>query len=396
MMGDATFRPALLEDLVQFSSGKSINPGGEGIYPVYGANGIIGASDDHLYEGAIILGRVGAYCGSVAYCPSKFWASDNTIIVEPRPDRVDTQYVYYLLKDANLNRHAGGAAQPLLTQSRLKPLEFSLPPLPIQRRIAAILSAYDDLIENNTHRIAILEEMARRLYEEWFVYFRFPGHEGVKMVESEIGEMPEGWEVKSLGDLVDTQYGYTETTQNEVVGPKFLRGTDINKQPYIDWTSVPYCPIDDERFEKFRLREGDILVIRMADPGKIGIVEEPVEAVFASYLVRLTISSDLLDPYFLFYFLTGDRYQGYITGASTGTTRKSASAAVLVGVEILLPPAPLRKLFRDQVKSLRQLLNRLLKKNANRWVMSRSYSAFSRAETSPSWLTKACASISIM
>ena len=65
--------------------------------------------------------------------------------------------------------------------------------LPTQRRIASILSAYDDLIENNTRRIAILEEMARRIYEEWFVRFRFPGHDGVRMVESELGLVPEGW-----------------------------------------------------------------------------------------------------------------------------------------------------------------------------------------------------------
>ncbi|EQD70672.1 type I restriction-modification system specificity subunit, partial [mine drainage metagenome] len=68
-----------------------------------------------------------------------------------------------------------------------------LPTLQEQRRIAAILSAYDDLIENNTRRIAILEEMARRIYEEWFVRFRFPGHEQTRMVDSDLGPMPEGW-----------------------------------------------------------------------------------------------------------------------------------------------------------------------------------------------------------
>ena len=78
-----------------------------------------------------------------------------------------------------------------------------VPPLPIQRHIAGILSAYDDLIENSQRRIKILEEMARRLYREWFVYFRFPGHEGCLLVESPLGEIPEGWEVKSLGEIAD-------------------------------------------------------------------------------------------------------------------------------------------------------------------------------------------------
>jgi type I restriction enzyme S subunit len=77
----------------------------------------------------------------------------------------------------------------------------ALPPLPIQRRIAGILSAYDDLIENSQRRIKILEEMARRLYREWFVHFRFPGHEDCQFVESPLGEIPEGWVVKRLADV---------------------------------------------------------------------------------------------------------------------------------------------------------------------------------------------------
>ena len=75
--------------------------------------------------------------------------------------------------------------------------------LPTQRKIASILSAYDDLIENNTRRIAILEEMAQAIYREWFVNFRFPGHENAKMVDSPLGQIPEGWEVLSVTLLVN-------------------------------------------------------------------------------------------------------------------------------------------------------------------------------------------------
>jgi type I restriction enzyme S subunit len=86
-------------------------------------------------------------------------------------------------------------------ESFLDDYKIPLPPLPIQRRIAGILSAYDDLIENNQRRIAILERMARALYREWFVHFRYPGHEGVPLVASPLGEIPQGWEVKRLGDV---------------------------------------------------------------------------------------------------------------------------------------------------------------------------------------------------
>jgi type I restriction enzyme S subunit len=198
-----TYQRMPLGEVVRFGNGKSIKPGGEGRYPVYGSNGIIGGSDEYRHENGIIIGRVGAYCGSVAYCPDRFWASDNTLVAFPASDAFDTKFLFYLLTDARLSRHAGGAAQPLVTQTVLKQVEVSVPPLPVQRRIAGILSSYDDLIENNQRRIKILEEMARSLYREWFVHFRFPGHDKVKMVPSSLGPIPQGWEVKRLGEIAE-------------------------------------------------------------------------------------------------------------------------------------------------------------------------------------------------
>lgn len=184
---------ATFADVFRFRNGKAIKPKSDGDFPAYGSNGLIGQSPDWMYENAIILGRVGAYCGSVELCRDRFWASDNTIVVEPQPNRMDVVFSYYFLKHANLNRHAGGAAQPLLTQGTLKGLVGSFPSRTIQRRVADILSAYDDLIENNTRRIAMLEDMARRLFEEWFIRFRFPGGNG---------EMPDGWYNGKFGNVV--------------------------------------------------------------------------------------------------------------------------------------------------------------------------------------------------
>ncbi|MGH8184671.1 MAG: restriction endonuclease subunit S [Rhodanobacteraceae bacterium] len=359
------FRDTTLGDALDFFNGKAIKPGTEGTYPVFGSNGLIGGSNSFRFEDGVIIGRVGAYCGSVAFCPSRFWASDNTIVAKPKDRDGCTRFFSYLLQEMDLHRHAGGAAQPLVTQTILNAVKVRLPSPPHQRRIASILSSYDDLIENNTRRIAILEEMARRIYEEWFVHFRFPGHEQVRMVESELGPVPEGWNVVPLASIVDTQYGYTESATTEPVGPKFLRGMDINKQSYVDWSAVPFCPISEAELPKFKLNVGDILVIRMADPGKVGIIEKHVGAVFASYLVRLRITDQRFSPYYLFYFLTGDWYQGYITGASTGTTRKSASAPVITGTSLVLPPADWIKRFDAQIGPLRKLLNRLLDANAN-------------------------------
>ncbi|WJJ93975.1 restriction endonuclease subunit S [Neopusillimonas aromaticivorans] len=208
----AEFFDVTLADVVDFFNGKAIKPGQEGDYPAYGSNGLIGGSSEWKYDNSIVIGRVGAYCGSVAYCKSRFWASDNTIVAKPKSG--DVRYFYYLLKELGLNRYAGGAAQPLVTQTVLKGVPARIPDVSTQRRIASILSAYDDLIENNTRRIAILEEMARRIYEEWFVRFRFPGHEQVKMVESELGLIPEGWGIAPFTELFDVRYGKTLPTKN--------------------------------------------------------------------------------------------------------------------------------------------------------------------------------------
>src|SRR4030095_4940733 len=98
-----------------------------------------------------------------------------------------------------------------------------VPPLPVQRRVAAILSAYDELMENSQRRIRILEAMARALYREWFVHFRFPGHEKLPRVASPLGDIPKGWKVKTISDVCESvSYGYTASASREEVGPKFL------------------------------------------------------------------------------------------------------------------------------------------------------------------------------
>jgi type I restriction enzyme, S subunit len=321
----------------------------------------------------ILLNITGASVARCCMVPDRVLparVNQHVAIVRMNPTLADPHFILYCINSPKYKKHLltlaqGGATREALTKDTIGDFEISLPPLPTQRKIAAILSAYDDLIENNTRRIKVLEEMAQSLYREWFVHFRFPGHEGVRLVESELGLVPEGWEIKRLSTLVMTQYGYTESANEDVVGPKYVRGMDINKQSYIDWSAVPYCPISSEEHAKFKLAIGDVLVIRMADPGKVGIIEKDIDAVFASYLIRLHLKSPLLSPYYLFYFLLSYAYQGYITGASTGTTRKSASAGVISDVNIAVPPADIRKQFDEQVSALRSLLNNLLNQTTN-------------------------------
>ena len=174
-----------------------------------------------------------------------------------------------------------------------------------------------------------------------------------RLVASELGEIPDGWEVKSLGELTrKPQYGYTQSAKNEPVGPKFLRITDINKKAWIEWVSVPHCEISGDDFAKYRLRKDDILVTRMADPGHGCMIEEDQYAVFASYLIRFR---PLQSRYarFLQYWIRSNPYWDLVRERGAGTTRMSLNAKVLSGFPITVPPDSLFDAFHDQVSSLR-------------------------------------------
>ncbi|CAH8200727.1 restriction endonuclease subunit S [Vibrio aestuarianus] len=110
-----------------FWNGKKCVKSEVGMFDLYGANGIVGKAEDWKYENAVIIGRVGAYCGAVEYCFDKFWGSDNTIIAKCKSEE-NISYLFLLLEHFNLNKYAGGAAQPLLTQATLKQLKYIAPP----------------------------------------------------------------------------------------------------------------------------------------------------------------------------------------------------------------------------------------------------------------------------
>ena len=115
-------------------------------------------------------------------------------------------FLYHFLRSpsfySQVNGLRSGVAQPQLPIRDMRQIRLPLPPLPVQQRIAGILSAYDELIENNQRRIRILEDMARSLYREWFVRFRYPGHESVPLVDSTLGQIPQGWEMKKIAELL--------------------------------------------------------------------------------------------------------------------------------------------------------------------------------------------------
>ena len=155
-----------------------------------------------LYTGPLPVVIFGDHNRHIKFVKSPFAVgADGTQLLYP-DERFDISYFYYAIRALPLKNYGYERHFKYLKEERLR-----VWPLDGQRRIAAILAAYDDLIENNTRRIEILEEMARRIYEEWFVRFRFPGHEGMRMVESELGLVPAEWRVTRFTDVFDVRYG---------------------------------------------------------------------------------------------------------------------------------------------------------------------------------------------
>lgn len=363
-MPDSRWRTTSLGDVVNLKRGYDLpdRVRKEGPFPVVSSSGLTGTHDAAKVEPpGVVTGRYGTL-GKVYFIEQPFWPLNTTLYVQDFKGN-DPRFVSYLLESLDLAGLVASAAVPGINRNHLHPLSVTLPDLSLQTKLAGALATFDELIENNRRRIDILEEMARLIYREWFVHFRFPGHENVEFVDSDLGSIPEGWDSVPLSDLVTTQYGYTESAQNEPVGPRFLRGMDMNKNSYIDWSAVPFCPISDKDREKFKVEVGDVFVIRMADPGKIGICEREIDAVFASYLVRLRPTTERLTSYYLFFTLCDERYQGWITGASTGATRKSVSAKVMTEPSIVLPPSEMQSQFVEAIAPLRGLLTNLLEQN---------------------------------
>ena len=204
-----------LGDVIDFKNGKSVKKS-DGVIPIYGGNGILGYTDKSNFSHTIVVGRVGAYCGSIYVEENSCWVSDNAISGVPKEGH-DLTYLYYVLKSLNLNSKQIGSSQPLITQSMLKDMVVDIEiNIENQKRIANSISIIDQKIQTNSQINQELEAMAKTLYDYWFVQFDFPDQNG-KPYKSSGGKMvyhpelkrqiPEGWGVDSLWNIANFYNG---------------------------------------------------------------------------------------------------------------------------------------------------------------------------------------------
>ncbi len=263
MIIHATWQEMPLGDLVEFRTGKlnsnAATPDGQ--FPFFTCSRETYRTDTFCFDGEAVLlagnNANGVY--PIKYFNGKFDAYQRTYIITTKDSGLlDNRYFYFAMqpKLEMLQTLSTGAATKFLTLTILKGLAFELPPLPTQQRIASILSAYDDLIENNTRRIEILEEMARRLYEEWFIQFRFPGHEAAEFNEEDGQSLPRGWCRVGLYDVAEVTYGHpfkSKQFNTESEGLGVIRIRDIMADQASAYTL-------EEGKPHHKVEDGDILI----------------------------------------------------------------------------------------------------------------------------------------
>ena len=338
-----------LKNLAEFKNGKSSPERNEiGKYFVFGSNGNIGKSDEfNSEEKTIIIGRVGSYCGSVYFSKEKCWVTDNAIIGKANENSV-SEYLFYLLKRLELNRHRGGSGQPLLNQTVLYNIKVALLKKEEQSAIAKILSDLDSKIELLQKQNETLEKIGQAIFKHWFVDFEFPNEDGTpykssggKMVDSELGEIPKGWSVGNLGDLIYVQNGYAFKSsdflsegKHGIIKIKNISGNIID----IKNTQYTSDKVISKVDKKFKIESGDLLIAMTgAEVAKVGIVEKNDQSLWLNQRVGLFKETVLGGKMYSYVFLLDESKQSILKSNAHGAAQPNISASQIESLSIITP-----------------------------------------------------------
>lgn len=324
-----------------------------------------------VHHGDVILSTVRPNRRSFLYIknPDKNTIVSTGFAVLTANSDLDKRFLYYVINDQKvtdyLTNSAKGAAYPAVDTEIVSKIEFLKPSLPTQRKIASILSAYDDLIENNTRRIKILEEMAQSIYKEWFVNFRFPGYEKVKFVDSPIGKIPEGWKWVKVIDLYDTSSGGTPSRKK----PEYynngihcwLKTKELDDSFIFDTEEKITASALKNSSAKLFPKHTVIIALYGATIGKLGILATESSTNQACCGVIGKTSS--FDYPYIFSFLFENREK--IIDLRAGAAQQNISQELVKNLKLIKPTENVMNSYNSVVKPLYELIAVLKNKNKN-------------------------------
>lgn len=306
-------------------------------------------------EAVLLAGNNASGVYPLKYYKGKFDAYQRTYVLETLNDDVlSTRYLYYALLPVlgYFQSVSIGASTQYLTKGVLNSFQLPLPPHTAQQKIAAILSAYDDLIENNLKRIRLLEESARLVFREWFVRLRFPGHEHTRITDG----VPEGWKRQQIKDIADVITGKTPSTkESENFGGDilFVKTPDMHGKVFILETETCLTERGASTQAKKFIPAGSIMVSCI---GTVGIVAVNPFRCQTNQQINSVIPNTEEHRWFCYYAL--QELKPKMKAIGGGVTMDNINKAKFESLEVLLPSETLLKAFDESVKSsFAQILN---------------------------------------
>lgn len=291
-------------------------------------------------------------------------------------DSLISRFLYYALlsEDAQawLRSQAVGSTMPNLNADIVRLLPLRIPGETAQKHIADVLTAFDELIENNRRRIEILEEAARSLYREWFVHFRFPRHETATFVDTPIGPIPESWAVVRLDSLrtsarnaiASGPFGSKLGRRDYVVeGTPVIRGQNLAVGGGFTFEGFVY--VTEEKTKELATnlaRPGDIVVTQRGTLGQVGLI--PDESPFKQFVLsqsqmKITVDADRAEAQYVYAVLCSDEGRQRLVSRTMTSGVPHINLALFKEFDLALPPVGLQRQFTAAAKPLHHLLHHL-------------------------------------
>ena len=366
----------------RFSSGKSIKASQistEGLYPVYGGNGLRGFTDTFNFDGECsIIGRQGAYCGNVRYFKGKAFMTEHAIVAVVNENH-NNGYVSNLLSMMNLAQYQGQSAQPGLSVSTLSKITIKLPDLATQEQCFNVLNLIDQKIQINNQINQELEAMAKTLYDYWFVQFDFPDQNG-KPYKSSGGKMvynpelkreiPEGWGVEKLKDKLSVSRGISYKTENikDNIGTPMINLASIDINRNYKSTGLKY--FDGDYLKEKIVRGGDLLIACTDLTRNADIVGSPIivpfdeqNYVFSMDLAKIDSKVDYINKYYLYSTLRTEHYHNYIKNWASGTNVLHLNIDGINWYSISIPPVELQEEYSKIILNFSKKTNKNIQEN---------------------------------
>ena len=346
----------------RFSSGKGIPAdliNETGKYPVIGGNGLRGYTDTYNFDGeCAVIGRQGAYCGNVQFFSGKGYMTEHAVVTQPNSAN-NAKYLTYKLNGLSLGRFSGQAAQPGLSVTKLARLRIEMPPKWYQDKVAGILYAYDNLIEVNNKRIKVLEQIAENLYKEWFVRFRFPGHETSGFENG----IPKGWNVCRFSSIANVLSGGTPSTDHdEYYGGNipFYTPKDSSDDYFVFDTISKLTEEGLQHCNSQLYPKNTIMITARGTVGNLNLLAKPMAMNQSCYALT---SNTIPSQYFLFFLIKREILK--LRKMASGGVFDTIIVSTFDHIKVTIPDKSLIMSFDMLVSPILDETYTLLKQNRN-------------------------------